>query len=62
MFDPFSDDPRLAVKKVFLCPSSGLLVVAGTAGQVVVAELNPESVADKEIPVHNAHSMQQKEL
>nr|CAG4647644.1 EOG090X00I4 [Moina brachiata] len=50
IFDPFSDDPRLAVKKIFLCPSSGLLVVAGTAGQVVVAELC-EKAAEKEIPV-----------
>ena len=36
-FDPYSDDPRLAVKKVMFCGSSGVLVVGGTAGQVVVA-------------------------
>ena len=34
-FDPYSDDPRLAVKKVLFCGDSGVLVVGGTAGQVI---------------------------
>ena len=38
-YDPFSDDPRLAVKKVMFCGNSGVLVVGGTAGQVVVASI-----------------------
>ena len=38
-FDPYSDDPRLAVKKVMFCGTSGVLVVGGTAGQVVVASI-----------------------
>lgn len=42
VFDPYSDDPRLAVKKVLLCPLSGTLVVAGTAGQVIVAKFDTE--------------------
>jgi len=33
-FDPYSDDPRLAVRKVAICPSSGALAAGGTAGQV----------------------------
>lgn len=49
-FDPYSDDPRLAVKKVALCPVSGTLVVAGTAGSVIVAKINSESV-EKEVKV-----------
>ncbi|PNF23205.1 Protein lethal(2) giant larvae [Cryptotermes secundus] len=49
-FDPYSDDPRLAVKKVALCPMSGTLVVAGTAGSVIVAKINSDSV-DKEVEV-----------
>ncbi|XP_001654112.2 protein lethal(2) giant larvae [Aedes aegypti] len=40
-FDPYSDDPRLAVKKVQLCPITGTLVVAGTAGNVVIANFEP---------------------
>ncbi|XP_055585655.1 lethal(2) giant larvae protein [Uranotaenia lowii] len=40
-FDPYSDDPRLAVKKVQLCPRTGTLIIAGTAGNVVVATLDP---------------------
>lgn len=39
-FDPYSDDPRLAVKKVGLCPTKGIVTVAGTAGHVVVASLD----------------------
>jgi lethal(2) giant larvae protein len=50
VFDPYSDDPRLAVKKLCLCPVTGLLTVAGTAGQVVVAELF-EMQSEKEVPV-----------
>ncbi|KAF7249130.1 hypothetical protein EYD10_04777 [Varanus komodoensis] len=32
-FDPYSDDPRLGIQKIFLCKYSGYLAVAGTAGQ-----------------------------
>ncbi|KAI5651923.1 LLGL2 domain-containing protein [Phthorimaea operculella] len=39
-FDPYSDDPRLAVKRVVLCPLSGKLTVGGAAGQIVIATLN----------------------
>lgn len=48
VFDPYSDDPRLAVKKVILCPLSGTLVVAGTAGHVVIAKFNTEDI-DSEV-------------
>lgn len=51
MFDPYSDDPRLAVKKLFLCPVTGFLAVAGTAGQLVIASLCDEA-AEKDIQVH----------
>ncbi|XP_012269374.2 lethal(2) giant larvae protein homolog 1 isoform X3 [Athalia rosae] len=47
-FDPYSDDPRLAVKKVLLCPLSSTLVVAGTAGHVITAVISSEPV-NKEI-------------
>ncbi|XP_063904574.1 lethal(2) giant larvae protein homolog 1 isoform X2 [Zophobas morio] len=50
VFDPYSDDPRLAVKKVVLCPLSGTLVVAGTAGHVVVSKFDTE-VLDGEVKV-----------
>ncbi|XP_046663289.1 lethal(2) giant larvae protein isoform X3 [Homalodisca vitripennis] len=39
-FDPYSDDPRLAVKKICLCPETGVLVVAGTAGHVLTARFS----------------------
>ncbi|XP_045535605.1 lethal(2) giant larvae protein [Papilio machaon] len=38
-FDPYSDDPRLAVKRVILCPLSGMLTIGGAAGHIVVASL-----------------------
>uniref|UniRef100_A0A8C8S0Z8 LLGL scribble cell polarity complex component 2 n=1 Tax=Pelusios castaneus TaxID=367368 RepID=A0A8C8S0Z8_9SAUR len=41
-FDPYSDDPRLGIQKIYLCKYSGYLTVAGTAGQVLVMELNDE--------------------
>ncbi|XP_014241063.1 protein lethal(2) giant larvae isoform X2 [Cimex lectularius] len=46
-FDPYSDDPRLAVKKVYLCPETGVLVVAGTAGHVIVAKLSTDNEPDE---------------
>uniref|UniRef100_A0AAQ4NZH6 LLGL scribble cell polarity complex component 2 n=1 Tax=Gasterosteus aculeatus aculeatus TaxID=481459 RepID=A0AAQ4NZH6_GASAC len=42
-FDPYSDDPRLGVQKIHLCKYSGYLTVAGTAGQILVLELNDEA-------------------
>ncbi|XP_050447248.1 lethal(2) giant larvae protein homolog 1 isoform X5 [Cataglyphis hispanica] len=48
IFDPYSDDPRLAVKKVLLCPLSSTLVVAGTAGHVIAATISSKPV-NKEI-------------
>ncbi|XP_049868986.1 lethal(2) giant larvae protein isoform X2 [Pectinophora gossypiella] len=38
-FDPYSDDPRLAVKRVILCPLSGKLTIGGAAGHIVIASL-----------------------
>ncbi|XP_024900140.1 lethal(2) giant larvae protein homolog 1 isoform X1 [Pteropus alecto] len=38
-FDPYSDDPRLGVQKVVLCKYTAQMVVAGTAGQVLILEL-----------------------
>lgn len=45
VFDPYSDDPRLAIKRVILCPLSGSLVVAGTAGHLVIAKFDTEVLA-----------------
>uniref|UniRef100_A0A8C2UUZ1 LLGL scribble cell polarity complex component 2 n=2 Tax=Chinchilla lanigera TaxID=34839 RepID=A0A8C2UUZ1_CHILA len=52
-FDPYSDDPRLGIQKIFLCKYSGYLAVAGTAGQVLVLELNDEAAE---------HAVQQVEV
>ena len=39
-FDPYSDDPRLGVQKLHMCAAKELLVVAGTAGQVLVMHMS----------------------
>ncbi|XP_030384234.1 protein lethal(2) giant larvae isoform X2 [Scaptodrosophila lebanonensis] len=44
LFDPYSDDPRLAVKKIALCPETGQLIVGGTAGQIVIADFEGDAV------------------
>ncbi|XP_026490787.2 lethal(2) giant larvae protein isoform X1 [Vanessa tameamea] len=53
-FDPYSDDPRLAVKRVLLCPLSGMLTIGGAAGQIVIASLktSPSTAEVKSIPVN----------
>ncbi|KFM68057.1 Lethal(2) giant larvae protein-like protein, partial [Stegodyphus mimosarum] len=53
-FDPYSDDPRLAVKKTLLCVSTKTLVVAGTAGQIILFELKDEEI-EKELEVHSVN-------
>lgn len=42
-FDPYSDDPRFAVKKMAFCGTSGILTIAGTAGHVVTASFDVSS-------------------
>ncbi len=61
-FDPYSDDPRLAVKKVTFCGTSGTLIIGGTAGQVLVFALgvaNADSSAD--VPVIKCDLVTEKE-
>ncbi|GIX73484.1 lethal(2) giant larvae protein homolog 1 [Caerostris extrusa] len=53
-FDPYSDDPRLAIKKILLCPLSKTLVVAGTAGQIMFFELKDEEV-EKQLEAHSVN-------
>lgn len=50
-FDPYSDDPRLAVKKVAFCPNSGVLIVAGTAGNIVSFNFEENSKASEPLKV-----------
>lgn len=38
-FDPYSDDPKLGIQKIHLCPKRELIAVAGTAGQVLLMTL-----------------------
>ncbi|XP_018014313.1 lethal(2) giant larvae protein homolog 1 isoform X2 [Hyalella azteca] len=46
LFDPYSDDPRLGIKKVEMCGLSGQLVVAGTAGQVIVINYTDSTTSE----------------
>jgi len=43
VYDPFSDDPRLAIHKLYLCALSETLVIGGTAGQVIVLQFEREA-------------------
>ncbi|XP_028843051.1 lethal(2) giant larvae protein homolog 1 isoform X2 [Denticeps clupeoides] len=59
-FDPYSDDPRLGIQKICLCKYSGKLVVAGTAGQVIVMYLSDEK-SDHMIDVATVDLLQDRE-
>ncbi|KAI5723945.1 hypothetical protein M8J76_013128 [Diaphorina citri] len=52
-FDPYSDDPRLAVKKICFCPVTGTLLIAGTAGHVILAKLSTKTSTDVTISTMN---------
>ena len=57
----FSDDPRLAVKKVHFCGQSGKLIVGGTAGQFVVCDLAKEAGEEADVPVIKSDLVTEKE-
>uniref|UniRef100_A0A8C1M2R2 LLGL scribble cell polarity complex component 1 n=1 Tax=Cyprinus carpio TaxID=7962 RepID=A0A8C1M2R2_CYPCA len=59
-FDPYSDDPRLGIQKISVCKYSGKLVVAGTAGQVIVMVLSDEK-SDHMIDVATVDLLQDRE-
>ncbi|XP_023670840.1 lethal(2) giant larvae protein homolog 1-like [Paramormyrops kingsleyae] len=59
-FDPYSDDPRLGIQKICLCKYSGKLVVAGTAGQVLVMDLS-EDESDHMINIATVDLLQDRE-
>ena len=40
-YDPFEDDPRLAIKFIEFCQYSKTLCVGGDGGQVITFSLNP---------------------
>jgi lethal(2) giant larvae protein len=53
-FDPYSDDPKLGIQKIHLCSMREVLVIAGTAGQVLILSLNDQArdVAFNSIQAH----------
>ncbi|XP_072124636.1 lethal(2) giant larvae protein homolog 1 [Mobula birostris] len=59
-FDPYSDDPRLGIQKISLCKYSSRLVVAGTAGQVIVMEFNDEK-SERKISLSTVDLLQDRE-
>jgi len=59
-FDPYSDDPRFAVKKVTMCAETGVVVVGGTAGQVLVLQ-NKEVATEDKLVVAKAEMVTEKE-
>uniref|UniRef100_A0A8C5PSX4 LLGL scribble cell polarity complex component 1 n=1 Tax=Leptobrachium leishanense TaxID=445787 RepID=A0A8C5PSX4_9ANUR len=59
-FDPYSDDPRLGIQKIALCKYSGKMVVAGTAGQVLVMDLSDEK-SDHMVSVATMDLLQDRE-
>nr|XP_060500983.1 lethal(2) giant larvae protein homolog 1 [Panthera onca] len=59
-FDPYSDDPRLGVQKVALCKYTAQMVVAGTAGQVLVLELS-DVPSEQAVSVASVDLLQDRE-
>ncbi|CAF1916654.1 unnamed protein product [Rotaria magnacalcarata] len=42
IYDPYCDDPRLAIQKLALCTNTDTLIAAGTAGQVLAFQFTAE--------------------
>jgi len=52
-YDPFSDDPRLAIQKIIMCPLSEMLIIGGTAGQIIVMQFERE---EHELDIHRVNA------
>lgn len=50
-FDPYSDDPRLAVQRMEFCTKNSVLLVAGTAGQIVLFDFKKTAVLGMTVDV-----------
>ena len=50
-FDPYSDDPRLAVQRMEFCTKNHILLVAGTAGQIVLFDFKKSAVPGMTVDV-----------
>ncbi|XP_071814997.1 LLGL scribble cell polarity complex component 2-like isoform X3 [Apostichopus japonicus] len=44
LFDPFSDDPRLGITQIVMCPLTGKLLLGGSAGQVMYFQLEEKEM------------------
>lgn len=44
LFDPFSDDPRLGITQIVMCPLTGKLLLGGSAGQVMYFHLEEKEM------------------
>jgi hypothetical protein len=58
-YDPYCDDPRLAIQKLSLCTNTDTLIVAGTAGQVLTFQFAAEAV-DVNLSVSRIFCLSQK--
>ncbi|XP_039255699.2 lethal(2) giant larvae protein homolog 1-like isoform X1 [Styela clava] len=59
-FDPYSDDPKLGIRKLAMCGQTGTIVAGGTAGQVFVFVLSDDAIESalvtKEVDILNERS------
>lgn len=49
LYDPYSDDPRLGVRRLDMCAKTGTVLIGGTAGQVIIFILS-ETAGDHLVP------------
>jgi lethal(2) giant larvae protein len=49
IYDPYSDDPRLAISRIDMCSKSGTILIGGTAGQCAVFILS-QTAGDHSVP------------
>lgn len=50
-FDPYVDDSRFVIQKIYLCPVSKMLVVGGSGGQILIYNLDEVRQADSIKPL-----------
>lgn len=60
LYDPYSDDPRLGIRRLDMCAKSGTVLVGGTAGQCLIFILS-ETAGDHAVPFKTIDLLEKQE-
>ena len=60
LYDPYSDDPRLGVRRLDMCAKTGTVLIGGTAGQSIIFILS-ETAGDHLVPTKSIDLLEKQD-